>query len=665
VNNTLPKHKAIKLYERARSLLAREEFSEAEKILRDLVAHSKLGRPEVPVALGDVHLGRGEYDAAVSTYREGLARFPGNRDLTARVGVVLIHQGRFAEAVALLGQLELKGLSPELLVQYGYALAMLERYSAAERIFARAVAGGAGAEAKVLLARTRARQGRYEEAAHMCRGLLDGDVPAEVRAQARGLLADCLLLEGQAAPALVLWKELRADGALEPEQLGHMAYSAQVAGEPGLCDELIAERLDSGPTREDRLLFAQISNLRNRPEDALAHLEEAQRASGESYKGFSFEVEATRGRALRLLGRREEAREVLARASAHPESQGKLGPQLQVDLGHLAAEEGDFEAAERAFEAALAMDPDEPEARRGLELTRRREAWRTQVQASSEAQVEAARAESEALRRRFQARESELEALRRELESLRAAQAQAEEKARRIQDEARAAQETLRAEQAQRTREELEQREAEIDAKARENVERGLGPALSACPQPLLHAVLVAERTYQKALYTELPAAAVAVLYAGALERALHTLFVERFREWLDAKDLRQGFLQAATRERRGRRVEYFDNFAAAFDPERSSRAPSLGEVARVLQRRSEPYLYLFQAFLQERYPLPERLFDVVADFVIQAKERLRDPVAHGRGVELGYEELKVLRERMLFALEPGQPGALALLLGA
>ncbi|HSP78807.1 MAG TPA: hypothetical protein VLQ93_09775, partial [Myxococcaceae bacterium] len=290
--------------------------------------------------------------------------------------------------------------------------------------------------------------------------------------------------------------------------------------------------------------------------------------------------------------------------------------------------------------------------------------WRTQLQASSEAQVEAARAESEALRRRFQARESELEALRRELESLRAAQAQAEEKARRVQEEARTAQEALRAEQARRTREELEQREAEIDAKARENVERGLGPALAACPQPLLHAVLVAERTYQKALYTELPAAAVAVLYAGALERALHTLFVERFREWLDAKDLRQGFLLAATRERRGRRVEYFDHFAAAFDPERPSRAPSLGEVARVLQRRNESYLYTFQAFLLERYPLPERLFDVVAEFVIQAKERLRDPVAHGRGVELGYEELKVLRERMLFALEPGQPGVLALLLG-
>ncbi|HEX8437460.1 tetratricopeptide repeat protein [Archangium sp.] len=664
MSTTLPKHKAFKLYERARTLLAREEFSEAEKILRDLVAHDSLGRPDVAMSLGDVHLGRGEYDAAASAYREGLARFPGNRDLMARIGLVLIRQDRFEEAVELMGQLD-KGMAPDVLVQYGYALARLEHYAAAERVFSRAVAGGAGPEAKLLLARARAKLGRNEEAAHMCRGLLTSDVPAEVQAEAKGLLADCLLLLGQAAPALALWKELRAAGTLVPEQLGHMAYAAQLAGEPGLCDQLISERLDSGPTLEDRLLFAQIANLRNRAEDALAHLEAAGAVPGEHHKGFSFELEATRGRALRLLGRRPEAREALARASAHAEAHGKLGPQLQVDLGHLAAEEGDFEAAETAFQAALAMDPDEPEAQRGLELTRRREAWRTQLQANVEAQVEAAKAESESLRRRFVARESELEALRRELESLRAAQSQAEDKARRAEEEARAAQAAARAEQARRTREELEQREAEIDAKARENVERGLGTTRAACPPPLLQAVMVAERTYQKALYTELPAAAVAVLYAGALERALNIFFVERFREWLVAQGQLKDFLQAATREKRGRKVEYFDNFAAAFDPERPGRAPSLGEVARVLQRREEPYLRAFQTFLSERYPLPGRLLDVLADFVTQAKERLRDPVAHGHAVEMGYEELKVLRERLLFSLEPGQPGALALLLGA
>ncbi len=668
MSSTLPKHKAVKLYERARTLLAREEFSEAEKILRDLAAHGTLGRPEVPAALGDVHLGRGEYDAAASAYREGLSRFPGNQDLTARIGLVLIRQSRFEEAVALMGQLELKGLGPELLTQYGYALARLERYAAAERIFARAVAGGAGAEARMLLTRVRARLGRYEEAANMCRNLLDGDMSAEVQSEAKGLLADCLLMEGKAAPALALWKELSAAGELQQDQLGHMAYAAQLAGEPGLCDQLITQRLGSGPSAEDRLLFAQIANLRNRPEDALEHLKAAEAATGEHHKGFVFELEATRGRALRLLGRRQEAREALGRASGHPEAQGKLGPQLQVDLGHLSAEEGDFEAAEKAFQAALAMDPDEPEAQRGLELTRRREAWRTQLRANVEAQVEAAKAESDALRRRFVARESELEALRRELETLRAAQAQAEEKARRAEEEARAAQAVAqaaaRAEQARRTREELEQRETEIDAKARENVERGLGKALATCPPPLLQAMMVAERTYQKALYTELPAAAVAVLFAGALERSLYTLFVERFRQWLEARGQLKEFLQAATREKRGRKVEYFDNFAAAFDPERPGRPPSMGEVARVLQRREEPYLHLFLAFLGERYPLPGRLLDVLADFVIQAKERLRDPVAHGRAVEMGYEELKVLRERLLFALEPGQPGALALLLG-
>ncbi len=662
---TLPKHKAFKLYERARTLLAREEFSEAEKILRDLVAHDSLGRPDVAMSLGDVHLGRGEYDTAASAYREGLARFPGNRDLMARIGLVLIRQDRFEEAVELMGHLDLKGLPPLVLVQYGYALVRLDRYTAAERALSRAVAAGGGPEAKVMLARARARLGRYEEAANMCRSLLDSDASAQTRWEAKALLADCLLFQNQSASALASLKELRETGALAPEQLGHMAYAAQLAGEPGLCDQLITERLSTGPTAEDRLLFAQIANLRNRPEDALAHLEAASEAPGENYKGFGFELEATRVRALRLLGRREEARQALSRAAQHPEAHGRLGVQMLVDVGHLAAEEGNFELAEQSFQEALEIDAEDPEAKRGLELTRRREAWRTQLQANVEAQVEAAKAESEALRRRFMARESEVEALRRELESLRAAQAQSEEKARRAEEEARAAQADARAEQARRTREELEQREAEIDAKARENVERGLGMTLASCPPPLLQAVMVAERTYQKALYTELPAAAVAVLYAGALERALNILFVERFREWLVAQGQLKDFLQAATREKRGRKVEYFDNFAAAFDPERPGRAPSLGEVARVLQRREEPYLRAFQAFLGERYPLPGRLLDVLADFVTQAKERLRDPVAHGRAVEMGYEELKVLRERLLFALESGQSGALALLLGA
>jgi hypothetical protein len=154
----------------------------------------------------------------------------------------------------------------------------------------------------------------------------------------------------------------------------------------------------------------------------------------------------------------------------------------------------------------------------------------------------------------------------------------------------------------------------------------------------------------------------VAVLYAGALERTLYTLFVERFRIWLREGGRLSTFLKAGVRERRGSRVDYFDHFIEAFDEDRPGKAPSMGEVARVIERRKEPYLALFDAFLRETYGLSDPLLDELVRFVIWAKEKLRDPVAHGRGIELGYDELKILRERMLFSLEEGR-GLLAALL--
>ncbi|MGA9523748.1 MAG: hypothetical protein WBV82_19965, partial [Myxococcaceae bacterium] len=253
---------------------------------------------------------------------------------------------------------------------------------------------------------------------------------------------------------------------------------------------------------------------------------------------------------------------------------------------------------------------------------------------------------------RFSAREGELEALRAELERLRSAQREAEEKARRAEEEAKAAAERAAREaeaaHKQKVREELIQREQEAEDKARANVERALGPALAECPRAVLEGFLVAEKTYQKALFTDLPAAAVAVLYTGALERALYTLFVERFRVWLRERGRLAEFLKGAVRERRGSRVDYFDHFVEAFDEERPGRAPSMGEVGRVLARRKESYLRPFQQFLEERWPDDDAFFDGLAAFVQWSKETLRDPVAHGRGDNVSYEQLRKFRERIL-----------------
>jgi hypothetical protein len=155
----------------------------------------------------------------------------------------------------------------------------------------------------------------------------------------------------------------------------------------------------------------------------------------------------------------------------------------------------------------------------------------------------------------------------------------------------------------------------------------------------------------------------VAVLFSGALERALFMLIVQRFDAWLDDGDRRAPFLAGAVRERRGKRVEYFDRFVEAFDRQLDSRAPSLGEVSRALSRRHDAPLAGFHQFLQVQ-GISEAFLDALARFVQDAKERLRDPVAHGLAIDLTWDELKAFREAFLFRFEGG-PGLLAQLLGA
>lgn len=663
MSTTIPKQRAARLFDQARLHLQRQEPEKAEPILAELLAHSALRDPLIPAALAEALTQQKEWERALETLRGALREFPQAAQLTVRLAATLVQRGELDDALSLLQRSEpTLRKDPVLLGQYGFALLQAGRIDQAQEVLARALERGAGPDVRLLFAAVRAKQGDFALAEDLAQKL-EHNAPPERVAASMGLRADCRLLLGDAGGALALFEALRAQGRLSSEQLGHMAYAAQRSGKDALAEALIREREAQGPTPEDRLLFAQIANLRENPARALEMLDAADQAVGPRFDGFEFEAAATRGRALRLLGRKEDARAWLEALANRPEAgSGKLGPQVQVDLGHLAAEAGDFEAAAHHFDAALRLDPSEPEALRGRALSAERVAWRTALEASAEAQVEAARAEAEALQRRFSAREGELERLRRELESLKAAQRASEDKARLAEAEARAAEERARAEQKQRVAQELAVREAEIDAKARDNVHRALGETLARCPPPMLMAILVAERTFQRALYIDLPAAAVAVLYAGALERSLYTLFVERFRVWLRETGRLPAFLGGAVRERRGTRVEYFDHFIEAFDEERPGKAPSMGEVARVIERRKEPYLSAFDAFLRETYALDDAFLDELARFVFWAKQKLRDPVAHGRGIELGYEELKVLREKMLFSLFSGR-GLLATLL--
>lgn len=650
----LNKRRASAQLEQAGLHLERGEWSTVASLVQP-VLDAGIDAPAAFMMLGEAQRQLNQGDEALATFQRGLAKNPGDATLEGRVGAVLLDRGDAARSAEFLSRASKKlPRDSQVLTTYAGALLALGRAEDAEAQLTRALLVGGGDDTRLVLAITKLRRGQHIEADKLAAQVeaATSGTPM-VHWSARTLRADLAVLRGDAAEGLRIWREADAAGFLGAHQLARMAHAAALAGERAIADEAIERRLAQEPTAEDLLLFAELYNLRGEPQkalDAIARAEPLARPNDES--AWRFELLSTRGRTLRLLGRRDEARAALTAALAMPEAQlPHIGAAPNVDLGHIAMEEGDFEAAQASFRTALVRDAEEPEARRALELIEKRLQWRQNVESSASERVGAAQAEADAMRRRYLVRENEVERLKREVKRLELERADAQAEAVKVQRETSA-----------RVRAEIEAREKDVEGKAEENLRAVLSP--DRCPERLWNMLRVAERTYQQALYTELPTAAVAVLFSGAFERSLVEIFVQPFGAWLDEKNLRTQFLEQGVRERRGSRVEYFDRFTEAFDREFDARPPSMGEVARVLDRRNEPYLAVFQQFLAERYDVPDSFWSAFSAFVTWTKESLRDPVAHGH-LELDWAGFKQFREQLLFEFDGAKPGALPRLLSA
>ncbi|MDX2013770.1 MAG: hypothetical protein SFW67_26480 [Myxococcaceae bacterium] len=660
MSHRLNKKKAAALVEQATLLLNQRAYARVEATLAPVIVADVLSGSEHLAMYAECLDGLGRRDEAREFLEQQLARRPDEPMLSVRLGALLLQQNRPAEAVEVMSRArQYLRREPLFLTHFAAALLRVGRLDEADKVVAAALLTGGGDDTRLVLALLKAQRGDAAGAEAVAVQVGTRTTDATIRSSARAIEADCRLMQGDARGALERFRALDGEGALDADFLPHAALAAQLAGDEALATAFMERRRQTAAA-EDHLLFARVFLSRGRPADAMTELGRSEKALGEKLPGFEYEFLVTKGRALRLLGRLDDAASQIETARRLPEAElNLLGARVWLELGHLAAERGDFEFADAAFSRALELDPNEAEASRAKELSARRTAWKQELAASAQARVDAARADAEAMKRRFLAREGELESMRRELERMKQMSATAQAEAREAANEAAVA----KAEAARRVREELEARERDVEAKAQENLEAALGPALPRCPEALVKMVLVAERTYQKGLYSELPAAAVAVLFSGALERALFMLIVQRFDAWLDEADRRKGFLSGAVRERRGKRVEYFDRFVEAFDRNLESRAPSLGEVSRALSRRHDAPLAAFREFLVAE-GIAEDFLDALARFVQQAKERLRDPVAHGLAIDLGWDELKAFREAFLFRFEQG-PGLLARLLGA
>jgi hypothetical protein len=69
--------------------------------------------------------------------------------------------------------------------------------------------------------------------------------------------------------------------------------------------------------------------------------------------------------------------------------------------------------------------------------------------------------------------------------------------------------------------------------------------------------------------------------------------------------------------------AERINRFFESLDREQSARPPSLGEVCRVLDRRGDPYLSIFNQFLTTSFETPTAFWDEFARFVTWGKETL------------------------------------------
>lgn len=655
----LNKRRAIAQLEQARLHSERGEWTTVETLVRE-VADSKFREAAVPSLLGEALRQLGRRDEARVVLEAGYAQHPANSELEARLGCLYLDADEPVKAIEYLGRArKARPRDPQVLTSFAGALLRVGRAEEAEAQLARAMLVGGGADTRLVLAMVKLRRGQFDDADRIAAQIEGSETAPILVWTARALRADIKLLRGDAKGSFEAWRKIDAAGHLQPHQVAHMAYAGELAGEKDQVDAAIARRLAQDPLAEDLLLFAQIANLRKEPARAMEWLDRAEQTVKVQESAWDFEFHSARGRALRLLLRADEARVELQAACALPEaSMVRVGAGPFVDLGHLAAEAGAFEEADAHFRRALELDPDEPEAKRALELTARRLGWRQALEASADERVGAAKAEAEALRRRFLVRETEVDKLKREVERLKAERAAAEAKARDATQQVAA----LVSQSPQHLRAELEERERDIEGKSNENLERAFGKIQ--CPERLRQMLLVAERTYQKSLYTELPAAAVAVLFSGAFERSLVELIVHPFDQWLDQRQLRSRFLEDGVRERRGNRVEYADRFFESLDREQSARPPSLGEVSRVLERREEAYLSIFNQFLTSSFELPSGFWTEFARFVTWGKETLRDPVAHGH-IEIDWEGLKQFRERLLFSFAGEATGVLPTLLRA
>jgi|GEM_PF-1031797 len=641
------------------------ESERAIELLREVVHSPGMSNLDVHVLFVSLLREASKQEEVEVELKHLLSRHPEDLRVQALWASFVAEEGKLEEGLALFDKIKAQLLrAPDYLVDYANVLIRANRLGEAASVLGIALLRIPDIRVRLMSACVKILLARFSEAEVMLQEILRRKDSGPWEKLVFPVMATCYLHSNNPQAAYDLLEKMEQKEKLSREYQTMMAYAAQLAGKIDKADALMAHFLEA-PAEEEGgeawLWMARIANARHQPALALRYLENSNK--------LAVEVLAEKGHALRLSGQNEEAHGVLLQALEASQTQSHaVLAHIHTDMGHVFIEKADFQMAAEHFQKAQSYWNAYPEAMKGLELVEQRTAWKQKLEQEATAQLKETHEEMKALKTHFLLKENELAALREELQKLRSAHMKAEQQSNQLVLETQerlshieqAKKEALKAE----LQRELLEREQEIEHKTEENMALALKEYAGQCPAPLSRLLRVAERTFQSSLYSPLPATAIAVLYSGVLERLLCVLFVERFEDWLNADKLRRETLIArATREKRGSRAEYFDNFVASFDGADNRRIPSMGEILRVLEKREEPYLETFRAFLDESYGFSDAFYAELIVFVSWAKQTLRDPSAHGRGVELAYGELKTFRNRLLFQFKEGQGGLMVQML--
>ncbi|MCL2315449.1 MAG: hypothetical protein FWC28_09450 [Proteobacteria bacterium] len=644
---------------------ANNENERAIELLREVVHSSEMNSLDVHILFASLLREASKVEEAKAELRRLLDTHPENLRVQALWAAIVTEEDDVEEGLALFGKIKAQLLKePDFLVDYAHALLKAGRLHEAASVLGLAILRAPNARVRLMTAWVKILMAKFSEAEAMLEEILRQKDASPFESSILSAQAICRLYSNEPQTAYAFFEELEQQKKLPKEQEAIMAYAAQLAGKIEKADTLMVHFLEAGPSVEERLWMARIANQRHQPALALRYLEDTSNSDELEVEFF-----AEKGHALRLSGQNDEAHAVLLQALGVRQLQSHmLLAFIHADMGHIFIEKADFKMAAEHFQKALSYWNAYPEAIQGLELVEKRTAWKQKLEQEAKAQLEKTHAEIKALKSHFMLRENELSALREELQKLRSARTKAEQQTNQLVQETQERisniEQSKKEDLKTQLQAELINREKEIEHKTEENIALALNEHTHQCPAPLMKLFRIAERTFQTALYTQLPAAAIAVLYSGVLERLLCVLFVERFEAWLNVDKLRREKLIAkAIREKRGSRAEYFDNFVAAFDGTDNRRIPSMGEIMRALEKRQESYLETFRTFLNENYGFSDDFYADLIAFVSWAKQTLRDPSAHGRGVELAYAELKAFRSRLLFQFKEGQQGLMVQML--